>query len=62
MDATLPEYRFLPPGPKFPARMEQWRQALTLPADAPTYVLEIAKFLATGALILVTAVILLMAG
>jgi hypothetical protein len=42
--------------------MKQWRQTLALPADAATGLLEILKFLGTLALILVTAVILLMAG
>jgi hypothetical protein len=61
VDAILPECRYLQPGPKFPARMKQWRQALALPEDAMTYLLEITKFLGTGALIMITALLLLMA-
>jgi hypothetical protein len=52
----------LQPGPKFTARIKQWRQVLALPEDALTYLLEIAKFLATGALILATGVLLLLVG
>jgi hypothetical protein len=62
MDAYLSEYQCLPPGLKFTARIKQWREALVIPEEAPTLLLEISKFLATGALILATAVILLMAG
>ena len=62
MDVFLPECQYLHPGLKFTARMKQWRQALALPEDAMTYLLEIPKFLGTVALILVTAVIMLMAG
>ena len=62
VDAILPEYRYLQPGPKFPTRMKQWRQAMALPEDAMTYLLEITKFLATGALILATGVLLLLLG
>jgi hypothetical protein len=42
--------------------MKHLRQALVLPQDAPTYLLEIIKFLATGALILATGVLLLLVG
>jgi hypothetical protein len=35
---------------------------LALPEDAGTYLLEIVKFLATGALILATGALLLMLG
>jgi hypothetical protein len=62
MDAILPECRYLSPGLKFTARIKQWRQALALPEDASTYLLEIAKFLATGALILATGLLLLLLG
>jgi hypothetical protein len=62
MDAYLSQCRGLPPGPKFSAWLKQWRQTLALPADAGTYLLEIAKFLATGALILATGVLLLLLG
>ena len=44
------------------ARIKQLRQALALPEDAMTLLLEILKFLATWALILATGVILLLAG
>jgi hypothetical protein len=47
---------------KFAARLQPWRQALALPEDATTYLLEIAKFLATGALILASGVLLLLLG
>jgi hypothetical protein len=42
--------------------MKQWGQILTIPADARLFVLEILKFLGTLALIMVTGLILLMAG
>jgi hypothetical protein len=42
--------------------MKQRWKALALPEDAMTFLLEIAKFLATVALTMVTAVILLMMG
>jgi hypothetical protein len=42
--------------------MKPWSQTLALPEDAATGLLEILKFLGTLALILVTAVIMLMAG
>ena len=47
---------------KFTARMKQVRQALAIPEDAGTGLLEILKFLGTLALIMVTALIMLMAG
>ena len=62
MNVYLTESRYLQPGLRFPARIKQWRQALALPEDASTYLLEITKFLATGALILATGVLLLMLG
>ena len=62
MDVSLPECPCLHPGLKLPALMKQWRQALAIPADAPTFLLEIVKFLGTLALIMVTALITLMAG
>jgi hypothetical protein len=42
--------------------MRQLSQALALPADATIYLLEILKFLGTLGLIMVTALIMLMAG
>ena len=60
MDVFLSECRYLHFGLKFTARLKQWWQALALPEDAMTYLLEIVKFLATLALILATGVILLM--
>ena len=62
MDAILPEYQYLQPGLKSRARRRQWRQALALPEDAATYLLEIAKFLATAALLATTGLLLLLAG
>jgi hypothetical protein len=62
MDALLPAYQELTPGPKFTARLKQWSQALTIPEDAGTFLLELVKFLGIMALILVSALILLMAG
>jgi hypothetical protein len=62
VDVFLPECRYLHAGPKFMARMKQLSQALALPEDAMTFFLEVLKFLGTLALILVTALILLMAG
>jgi hypothetical protein len=62
MDVFLPECRYLQAGPKFTARLKQVRQALALPEDAMTYLVEITKFLATGALILATGVLLLLLG
>ena len=62
MDIFLPECRYLQPMLKFTARNGQWRQVLDLPEDAGTYLLEILKFLAGGALILATGVLLLLLG
>lgn len=62
MNVYLSECQYLHPGLKLTARLKQWRQALALPEDAPTYFLEITKFLATGALILATGLLLLMLG
>ena len=62
MDVLLPERQYLHPGPKIAARMKQWSQALAILEDASTFLLEILKFLATVALIMVSAVIMLMAG
>ncbi len=62
VDVYLSECRCLQPGPKSPAWIRQWSQALAVPEDAATYVVEISKFLATVALILATGLILLMAG
>jgi hypothetical protein len=62
MDAYLSGCRYLQPGLKFTARLKQLWQALALPEDATTYLLEISKFLATVALILVTGVLLLLVG
>jgi len=62
VDVFVPECRYLQAGPKFTARMKQLSQALAIPADTLTVLLEILKLLGTLALILVTALILLMAG
>ena len=62
MDLSLPECPYLHPGLKVTALMKQLSQALALPADATTYLLEILKFLGTLGLIMVTALIMLMAG
>ena len=62
MNVSLPECPCLHPGLKFAARMKQLSQALAIPEDATTYLLEILKFLGTLALIMVTALILLMVG
>ena len=62
MDVSLPECPYLHPGLKFTARMKQLSQALAIPEDAATYLVEILKFFGTLALILVTALIMLMAG
>jgi hypothetical protein len=42
--------------------MKPWSQALAIPAEARTVLLEVLKLLGTLALIAVTAVIMLMAG
>jgi hypothetical protein len=62
MDVFLPGCRYLHSGPKVTARIKPWWQALALPEDAGTYLLEITKFLATGALILATGALLLLLG
>jgi len=62
VDVSLPECPYLHPGLKFAARMKQLSQALAIPEDAMTYLLEILKFLGTLALIMATALIMLMAG
>ncbi|MDO9530817.1 MAG: hypothetical protein Q7O12_01630 [Deltaproteobacteria bacterium] len=62
MNVSLPECPYLQPDLKFTARMKQLSQAMALPEDAATYLLEILKFLGTLGLILVTALIMLMAG
>ena len=62
MDVFLPECQYLHSGPKLTARLKPWRQALALPEDAMAYLVEITKFLATGALILATGVLLLLLG
>jgi hypothetical protein len=62
VDVSLPECQCLYPGLKFTARMKQWTQALAFPEDAMTGLLEILKFFGTLALILATALIMLMAG
>ena len=62
MDVFVPECQYLYSGPKFTARLKRLGQALALPEDARAYLVEITKFLATGALILATGVLLLMLG
>ena len=64
MDVLIPEYQYLHPGQKFTAliKLKQLRQALALPADATTYLLEILKFLGILTLIAASALIMLMAG
>jgi hypothetical protein len=62
MDVFIPQYQYLPGSGKFVARLKQWSQTAALPADAGTFCLEVAKFLGTVALILASALILLMAG
>ena len=62
MDVSLPECPYLHPGLKFTARIKQWTQALAIPEDAMTGLVEILKFFGTLGLILVTALIMLMAG
>ena len=62
MDVSLPECPYLNPGLKFTDRMKQLSQALVIPEDAMTGLLEILKFLGTLALIMATALIMLMAG
>jgi hypothetical protein len=62
VDVFLAERRCLPAAPKIAAHMKQWSQALDIPEDASTLLLETLKFLATVALTMVSAVIILMAG
>jgi hypothetical protein len=62
VDVSLPECPYLQPGVKLTARMKQLSQALAIPEDAGTCLVEILKFLGTLGLILVTALIMLMAG
>ena len=62
MDVSLPECSYLQPDLKFAARMKQLSQTLAIPEDAGIFLLEILKFLGTLGLILVTALIMLMAG
>jgi hypothetical protein len=62
VDVSIPECPYLHPGLKLPALLKQWCQALAIPDDAGTFLLEIVKFLGTLALILATALIMLMAG
>jgi hypothetical protein len=62
VDVSLPECPYLHPGLKLTARMKQLSQAFVIPDDAMTYLLEILKYLGTLALIMATALILLMAG
>ena len=62
MDVSLPECPYLQPDLKFTARMKQLSQTLAIPADALAVLLEVLKLLGTLALIVVTALILLMAG
>jgi hypothetical protein len=61
VDLSLSE-SYLHPGLKVTARMKQVSQALAIPEDAMTYLLEIVKFLGILGLILATALIMLMAG
>jgi hypothetical protein len=62
VDILLPECQCLHPGPQFAAPSKPWRRSLAIPADARLFALEILKFLGTLALIMATALILLMAG
>ena len=62
MDVSLRECPYLQPDLKFTARMKQLSQALVIPEDAMTGLLEILKFLGTLGLILITSLIMLMAG
>jgi hypothetical protein len=59
VDATLPKYPCLQARLEFMARL---RQAGAAAEDTRTFLLEILKFLGTLALILATALIMLMAG
>jgi len=62
VDVSLPECSYLQPELKCAACVKQLSQALAIPADAGICLLEILKFLGTLGLILVTALIMLMAG
>jgi hypothetical protein len=62
VDVSLPECPYLHSGLKCAARMKQLSQAFAIPEDAGTYILEIVKFLGILALIMATALIMLMAG
>jgi hypothetical protein len=64
VDVLLPEYQYLHPGLKFTAliKLKQLSQALAVPADAMTYLLEILKFLGILTLIGASALIMLMVG
>ncbi len=62
MNVYLSECQYRHSGLKFSARKKHWRQTLALPEDAGLYLLEITKFLATGALLVATGVLLLMLG
>jgi hypothetical protein len=62
VDVSLPECPYLQPDLKFMARLKQLSQVFAIPEDAATCLLEILKFLGTLGLILVTALIMLMAG
>jgi hypothetical protein len=62
VDVSIPECPCLHPGLKLSAIMKQWRQTLVIPAGAAPFLLEIVKFLGTLGLILVTGLIMLMAG
>jgi hypothetical protein len=62
VDVSLHECPYLQPDLKLTVRMKQWSQTLAIPADAGTCLLEILKFFGTLGLILVTALIMLMAG
>lgn len=59
MDAILPKYHCLQARPEFMAHI---RHTFAAPEDTMTILLEILKFLGTLALIMVTALIMLMAG
>jgi hypothetical protein len=62
VDLSLSQCPCLHPGLKVTARLRQLSQTLAFPEDSLTYLLEILKFLGTLGLILVTALIMLMAG
>ncbi len=62
MNVYLSECQYLQSELRFATRMKHWRRTLALPEDAWTYLLEVTKFLATGALIAATGVLLLLVG